>query len=155
MNPFLASTTAFGVFATLGPLVRWASWLLSSAFRSLHEFLHAFIADLIFLLWPAGLVAVMEVTPGRIVAAAYAIGANVLFFIAIGLLAAAMARRRAALFALYLVMSVLVCFLALWGAGFSLAFLNEYALMAALLLYATPFLVVHRLAAHRRRFGPR
>ena len=40
MNPFLASTTAFGIFATLGPLVRWASWLTSSAYESLNEFLH-------------------------------------------------------------------------------------------------------------------
>ena len=80
----------------------------------------------------------MEVTPGRIVAASYAIGANVVFFIAIGLLAAAAARHRTALFSLYLVMSVLICFLALWGAGFSLAFLNGFALLAALFLYATP-----------------
>jgi hypothetical protein len=155
MNPFLASTTAFGIFATLGPLVRWASWLTSSAYQSLNEFLHGFISDLIFLLWPAGLVAVMEVTPGRIAAASYAIGANIAFFIAIGLLAATAARRRTALFSLYLVMSVLVCFLALWGAGFSLAFLNAFALGSALLLYAAPFLAVHKLSAPRRRFGPR
>ena len=126
---------------------------MSSAYQSLHEFFHGFFSDLIFLLWPAGLVAVMEVTPGRIVAASYAIGANVLLFVAIGLLAAAAARHRTALFSLYLVMSVLVCFLALWGAGFSLAFLNGFALLAALLLYATPFLAVHRLCA-RHRFLP-
>jgi hypothetical protein len=154
MNPFLASTVTFGVFAIVGPLVRWTSWLMSSAYQSLNEFLHAFIADLIFLLWPAGLVAVMEVTPGRIVAAAYAIGANVLFFVAIGLLVAAAARRRAVLFSLYLVMSVLVCFLALWGAGFSLAFLNAFALASALLLYATPFVVVHKLCGRHRIFFP-
>jgi hypothetical protein len=154
MNPFLASTTAFGIFATLGPLVRWASWFTSSTFQSLHEFLHTFVSDLIFLLWPAGLVAAMEVTPGRIVAAAYAIGANVVFFVVVGLLAAAVARHRNVLFSLYLVMSVLVCFLALWGAGFSLAFLNAFALAAALLLYAAPFLAVHRLCGRHRIFFP-
>jgi hypothetical protein len=155
MNPFLASTTAFGIFATLGPLVRWASWLTSSAYQSLNEFLHTFISDLIFLLWPAGLVAAMEVTPGRIVAAAYSVSANVAFFVAIGLVVAAAARNRTMLFSLYLVMSVLICFLALWGAGFSLAFLDALALVFALLLYATPFLAVHKLSAPRRRFGPR
>jgi hypothetical protein len=154
MNPLFASTAAFGIFATLGPMVRWATWLTSSAFESLHELLHAFTSDLIFLLWPAGLVAVMEVTPGRIAAAAYAIGANILFFVVIGLVVAAVARRRTVLFSLYLVMSVLVCFLALWGAGFSLAFLNAFALAAALLLYAAPFLAVHRLCARHRIFFP-
>lgn len=155
MNPFLASASVFGAFATLGPLIRWASWLLSSAYQSLHEFLHGFFSDLIFLLWPAGLVAAMELTTGRLLTAAYAIGANIVFFIAIGLLAATAARRRTVLFSLYLVISVLVCFLALWGADFSLAFLNAFALALALLLYATPFLVVHKLSAPRRRFGPR
>ena len=61
-------------------------------------------------------------------------------------LAAIIARQPGKLLGLYVATCIVVFLLALWSAGFSVAFLNVGALAVAFLLYAVPFLAVLGLA---------
>jgi len=88
----------------------------------------------------------MEVTIGSFGAITLSVGANALFFGIVGALAAVIARQPGKLLGLYVATCIVVFLLALWSAGFSVAFLNVGALAVAFLLYAVPFLAVLGLA---------
>jgi hypothetical protein len=88
----------------------------------------------------------MEVTIGSFAAITLSIGANALFFGMVGALAAVIARQPGKLLGLYVAACIVVFLLALWSAGFSVAFLNVGALVVVFLLYAVPFLAVFGFA---------
>jgi len=88
----------------------------------------------------------MEVTIGSFAAITLSVGANTLFFGIAGALAAVIARQPGKLLGLYLAACIMVFLLALWSAGFSVAFLNVGALAVAFLVYAVPFLSVFGFA---------
>jgi hypothetical protein len=143
----LAITAMLFVAASLvGPVIFWAG-LPNQFDAGTSSSFGTFASDLVFLIWPTQPLAVIEVNTGQFLAASVAVGANVLLFAALGVLAERMARRKFGLHLLYLVTACSVVLLALWGAGFDNAHLNMRALAIALMFYATPFLVMARTLA--------
>ena len=138
------STLVFAAGSLLGPLLRWATWPPSKFMEGPLLPIGDFIYYLVLLLWPAQLLAVMEVSTGRLVAGIVAVGVNILLFGLVGVVAGIFAKRRLALLALYLLTCILVLCFAVWAVG-SLADTNIYSLVVALLLYAIPFWVITRL----------
>ena len=129
-----------------GPLLRWATWPSNPAPQGSGFSFDNLIYDLVLFLWPTQPLAVMEVTIGSFAATSLSVGANALLFGIVGALAAAIARQRGKLLGLYLAACIVVFLLALWSAGFSVAFVNVGALAVVFLLYAVPFLAVLGLA---------
>jgi hypothetical protein len=136
----------FGLMAFVGPFVRWMTWPPSAFEQGTSIALSGFISDLVFLLWPTQALAVIEVNTGPVIAAVVAVGANVMLFAVVGVLAGILVNTRLGLPALYLAVGLLLALFALWGAGFSVAYLNVVALAVAVLLYAVPFALTARFA---------
>ncbi len=145
MRCVLLSVGVFTAAALMGPLIRFAVWPLFRTWQVRAIPLEGFIYDLVLLLWPTGVLGIMEVNIGTALAVAVTIGANVLLFAVLGVAAGIVARRCFALVALYVFVCGLVILFELWGAGFDLAFVNVIALGVALALYAIPFCVVSRV----------
>ena len=95
------------------------------------------------LLWPTQPLAVIKVNTGSVVAGLVAVGANVALFAVVGALAN-LFRGRIGLPMLYLLVVLLAFLYALWGSGFSFAYLNMSALLVALLFYVIPFVLTDR-----------
>lgn len=142
-NTFVA-VVAFGALALLGPLIRFAAWPPSKLEREVPS-LARFVYDTVFLLWPTQPLAVIEANAGRLTAAVVAIGANILLFGVLGLLVAAIAKTPTVLVAFFAFVCAALFLFALWGAGFSFAFVNWLALAIALLVYSIPFWIVARV----------
>ena len=140
MSRTLKSTLVFSAAGLLGPLVRFAAWPPSRAPKSVGNFLY----DFVLLLWPTQPMAVVEVNVGSVAAAALAITANLIVFAILGAAVGMIGGTRTRAMVAYLAVCGLIFLFDLWGAGFSLAYLNVLALVAALLLYAVPFWVVMR-----------
>lgn len=136
----------FSLTAFVGPFVRWMTWPPSAFERGTSTALSSFVSDLVFLLWPTQSLAVIEVNSGSIIVVVVAVGANVLLFAVVGVLAGVLVKTRFGLPALYLAVGLLLALFALWGAGFSVAYLNVGALAVTLLLYAVPFGLTAHLA---------
>jgi hypothetical protein len=146
MRTVVSSIVIFMACGLAGPLLRWATWPPSPTPQGSGFSFDDFIYDLVLLLWPTQPLAVVEVTIGSLAAIGVSVGANIMFFGITGALAATLARQPVKLLALYLVACIVVLAVALWSAGFSVAFLNVSALVVAVLLYAVPFLAVFRFA---------
>lgn len=122
----------FGLVALIGPL-------LGLLMRGVD-----FFYDLVFLLWPAQPLAVIEASIGSFLATSLAIVVNVVIFSVVGLLVGAIVKKTQWLIALYGVVAALILLLALWGSGFSAAHFSWLAFVVALAVYATPFWLVAR-----------
>jgi len=146
MRTVAGSILIFVASGLVGPLLRWATWPPSHAPQGSGFSFDDFIYDLVLFLWPTQPLAVMEVTIGSFAAITLSVGANTLFFGIAGALAAVIARQPGKLLGLYLAACIMVFLLALWSAGFSVAFLNVGALAVAFLVYAVPFLSVFGFA---------
>ena len=142
------STLIFIASAFVGPLIRLATWPPSKFEQGSFLSIGDFVYDLVLLLWPTQPLAVIEVNTGSWVAIVVSVAANILLFGLLGVVAGFSAKQRLGLLALYVVVCALVLLLALWGAGFSFAYLNVVALLVALLLYAVPFWATDRLAGN-------
>lgn len=135
----------FASASLVGPAIRWATWPLTNFDLHASNALNSFVSDVLLLMWPTQPLAVIEENTGSLFAAAIAVGANVLLFSILGVLAGGVARHRIGLILLYALVGLLIVFFALWGAGFSFAYLNVPALAIGLLWYAIPFVVTSRL----------
>lgn len=142
---FAISTALFAATALVGPLIRLLTWPPQRYEQLTSHSSADFIYHLVVLLWPSQLLAAMEINTGRFVAGLVAVGVNVLLFIILGIVAGASIRWRYGLLSLYVFVSALVLLFALWGAGFSLSYLNLYAIATALLIYAAPFIATSRI----------
>ncbi len=141
----LAMTTLlFGLLGFVGPCIRWLTWPPSAFEQRTSTTFSGFVDDLVFLLWPTQSLAVIEVNTGSVMAGLVAVGANAVLFAVIGVLAGLLFKSRIGLLMLYMVAVLLASIFALWGSGFSLAYLNWAALAVALLFYAIPFVVTDR-----------
>jgi hypothetical protein len=105
-----------------------------------------FVRDLVLLLWPTQILALGAAT-FNLTIAALSIGGNLVLFTLLGLVVAAVARRRGAVLLTYVGVGALLLLFALWFAGFSAASVNWIALLVALLIYAIPFWLVMRAPA--------
>lgn len=142
MNGTLRSTIVFAGAGLVGPLFRFAAWPPSQFDVLLPKSVSNFLYDFVLLLWPTQPMAAVEVNIGRTAAAALAVATNLLLFAALGVAVGTLARTRARLITGYAIVCGLIFYFDLWGAGFSFAYLNVFALAVALLLYAVPFWVV-------------
>ena len=142
MRTVAGSILIFMACGLAGPLLRWATWPPSPAPQGSGFSFDDFIYDLVLFLWPTQPLAVMEVTIGSFAAITLSVGANALLFGIVGALAAVIARQPGKLLGLYLAACIVMFLLALWSAGFSVAFLNVGALAVGFLMYAVPFLAV-------------
>jgi hypothetical protein len=102
------------------------------------------VRDVVFLLWPAQPVAVIEITVGRLMATVVAVGVNVAIFAIVGMAAGFWATRRPRLLALLVAILGLLLWLALWGAGFDWSYMSVRALACAFLLQAVLFWAADR-----------
>jgi hypothetical protein len=97
--------------------------------------LHSFFADLIFLLWPAQVLGVVEHSYGKLVALLVSVGANSFLFMLVG--GFGFYASRSAYYVILLgsfVLLGLVLF-AMWGAGFDYRYVSTPALVIAAVIY--------------------
>lgn len=136
----------FAVAALVGPLVRFLTWPPSKFEEATSATVSEFVYHLVILIWPTQPLAVVEASTGPLTAAAVAICGNVLLFSVMGLVVWVGAKRLYWLITSYVAVCGLVLLAAFWGAGFNVAFVNGFAFVVALLIYAIPFWVVARVA---------
>ena len=141
MRHIALSALIFGVAALVGPLLRLVTWPPSQFMGTPEVF--DFLYELILLLWPAQPIAVMEVNTGPVIAAASAVGANVLLFTLVGLIVGALGSRRVALLAIFICVSFAIVWVSVRASG-DLAGINVASLLVALLLYAVLFWGIDR-----------
>lgn len=137
------TTLLFALMGFVGPCIRWLTWPPSAFEQWTSTAFSGFVYDLVLLLWPTQPLAVIEVNTGSVVAGLVAVGANVALFAVVGALAN-LFRGRIGLPMLYLLVVLLAFLYALWGSGFSFAYLNMSALLVALLFYVIPFVLTDR-----------
>ncbi|MFY9905084.1 MAG: hypothetical protein WBD45_14025 [Terriglobales bacterium] len=148
MSRTLKSLLVFTGTGLLGPLVRFAAWPPSTFNTLAPKSVSNFLYDFVLLLWPTQPMAAVEVNIGKAAAAAVAIGANLLLFAILGVAVGTFGKSRTRLISAYVVVCGLIFWFDLWGAGFSFSYLNAFALVLALLLYAIPFWVVSGSVMH-------
>jgi hypothetical protein len=119
----------FSAAGLIGPAIHRSTWPPSEFSRAASESVVAFVSDLVFLLWPAHALAVVESSTGAPVASVLAVVAN--------------ARGYAVAYAL---VAGVIVMLAFWGAGFSTEHLSIAAVSIALVIYAAPFYIASRVA---------
>lgn len=144
----LITGAVFALWALAGPLLRLATWPPSLPKPGGSESGGDFLYDLLLLLWPTQPLAVIEASVGTVMGVVIAVLANVVLFAAIGMLIGTLAKHRSRLIAMYVVVAALLTLLASFAAGFSASQVSFGALIAAILLYAIPFIVTTRLV-HR------
>lgn len=143
----VATTLLFTTTGLVGPGIVWVIWPVSKFAEGASPWLVTFVHDLLILIWPTRMLAVIEVNTGRFLAGAVAVGANMLLFAVLGLLAGGMVQKHRGLSILYLAVVFFLTILALWNAGFSVNYLNFSALAIGLLLYAMPFYMTAHLGS--------
>jgi hypothetical protein len=137
MRKPIHSSLLFCVFALIGPAMRLIIWPILNWEKS--SKITSYIYDLVLLLWPVGLIAVMENVTGTFIAQLLATIANIALFGLIGAIIGFVAKRKSTLLICYVVLCLLILLLELWGAGYSMEFINISALLTAFLVYGLPF----------------
>ena len=140
------STTVFALSALLGPLVRFLTWPSQNPEMAARDSTSTFVYNLVVLIWPTQPLAVMEATIGTFAAVVLSVVANIALFAIVGLAVGIIAERWFLLLASYVFVCGLALALALWGAGFNIAYLESLAIAVALTIYAIPFWLVYRTA---------
>jgi hypothetical protein len=115
----------FTAAALAGPLVAWTSLAMTNSAP------HAFFYDLALLLWPTQVLAIMEVSIGRLFATVLAVVANVGVFLAIGAVQCRVRKSRPALIALSALVIAGIISVAAWSSGYSLQHFNFLAALVA------------------------
>jgi hypothetical protein len=125
-----------------GPLLRWIVPIgpTSSSVSN-------FVYNLVLLLWPAQLLAVIEVNTGRLVAVIISVGTNLALFAVVGVATGICARKPLVLISIYLGVCGGVGALAVWAFGLPFTCADTTALACSLVLYAIPFIIVFRRAS--------
>ncbi|PKN19502.1 MAG: hypothetical protein CVU71_08340 [Deltaproteobacteria bacterium HGW-Deltaproteobacteria-6] len=151
MNKFLQIVAVFCLAGLAGPLLRLVTWPTVSMVET-SPAIYGFFYTLVLLLWPAQLLAVMEVSIGTGAALALAVGANLLLFSTFGLIAGLVSRWRSLVFIVYVFVCSLVSLFEWWGAGYNFAYFHWVSFVVALLVYSVPFcgvvLIANRKSAH-------
>jgi hypothetical protein len=127
-----------------GPILRWATWPPTSTSSGSSS--ADFVYELVLLLWPTQPLAVLEAVIGSFAAITLSVGANMLVFGSVGLLASAISQHKSRLISLYVVICLGLALFAFWVAGYSAEFVHLGALVTALVLYALPFMAAAALA---------
>ena len=134
----LPSIVAFSLFAFAGPVIRA---VFPPAFPPGNS--KQLITDLVLLVWPTSFLGIERPVDSQtqLTLTIY----NVVFFAALGLLLAVIAKRPRAVLITYIATCLLLTAVEAWASGYTLAYFSWSALGAALFLYALPFCVVARM----------
>ena len=138
-NNNIKTLSIFTAASLVGPLLVLCLWPLSRFNQAFPE-LENFVYDLIFLLWPAQPLAVIESNSGTFVAATVAVVANILMFAVPALLKRIILQRWWQL-TVYSLTCGFILLLAFWASGFNYRFINGLALLSALVFYTALFLI--------------
>lgn len=144
MHGRLRSALTFAGMGLVGPLIRLATWPPSRFEAIVPSWVSKFVYDLVLLLWPTQPLAAIEANVGWVAAASLTVCANVAFFAMLGAVVGRSGKTRGRRIGIYFALCAIICSFELWVAGFSWAYLNGWALMVALFLYAIPFWVMKR-----------
>jgi hypothetical protein len=142
MQKMLISTAIFSAAGLLGPIIRFGMSLYQKYDSEVSISIYNFIYSLVIYTWPAQPFAIMDINIGWFPAYLIATGLNVILFGFLGLIVALFANSKTHIISVYVFICGLVFIFAFWGAGFSIFYVNWYAFIMALLLYAIPFYVV-------------
>ena len=135
----------YSVGALLGPLLRLATWPPMSNTRE------SLIYDVVLLLWPTQMFAVVENYMGKTGAILVAISMNVVLFVFVGLIMVVAARKKSYFMATGSTVIIGIVILGLWGAGFDYSSLNGYALLLAIAFYGLLLYSTSNILLLRRR----
>lgn len=125
---------AFGLTGLCGPVLA----LTVLQWSTPGEGLYFYFYNLIALIWPTWLLAMMDSAWGRLVAGIVSIGSNVLLFSLLGCVATLLARYNFGLLAAFLLIVLLAAAL-----GMRLD-LNLFSIATAMLIHGAPFLITAR-----------
>jgi hypothetical protein len=132
-----AAWKVFGAFllsGCMGPLIRLAFWWTSPYWAGA-----PFVDDLVWLLWPTNMLAVIEASIGTPLAVSIAIGSNLILYGIVGLIVACIGRWT---FLLLICWVACLGALAGWawiGSGEALTHLDWRALLVGAVLCSVPF----------------
>lgn len=136
----------FLIGGMVGPLLRWTTWPPGPVGTTVSDLTY----DLVMMLWPTQPLAVVEANTGLPMAVAISVGANLVLFGVVGLIAGLLARRPRWLIALYACVSLMLILLASWSTGGDFSITNLIALVIALGLYAGLFIASFRSSRFAR-----
>ena len=142
----LLSTAAFSLFAFAGPVIRAVFPPGFPPGNSKQR-----ITDLVLLVWPISYLEVAR--PVNSQTELTFIICNVLFFAALGLLLAVIARRPRVVLIAYIATCSLLAAIEAWASGYALTYFSWSALGVALFLYAFPFWVLRQTSEGKRHGG--
>lgn len=131
-------SAVFAAAGLIGPIIRWMAWPPSAIERH-SPWLGQLITDLTSLLWPTQALAVVEANVGSHVAAVLAAAANVAVFALAGAGISLLVRSARGLAVAYLVVALIVVFVAVASLGRTYTAASITSLGIALLVYAVPF----------------
>jgi len=134
----LLSIAAFSLFAFTGPIIRAVFPPAFPPGSSKQQ-----ITDLVLLVWPTSF---LELTrPANSQTHLTLMIYNLIFFAALGLLLALLARRPRVVLLAYIATCLLLAAVEAWASGYTLAYFSWSALGVALFLYALPFSALGRM----------
>lgn len=137
----------------VGPLLRGITWPLLTSSSEFGRASEDLIYDLVLLLWPAQILAVMEASIGKLGGLLVAVGGNLLLFAIFGAFFMILARRTPGILVASGSLLLCVVLFALWGADFDYSFLNGWALVIALAYYCALLFLAARLTQKGRKSG--
>jgi hypothetical protein len=140
-RPLAVTTCIFAVAGLIGPFVRIATWPPSQFSEKWPQYVSAFVNDLLFLVWPTQMLAVIESSTEFYKAAAVAITSNIVLFVCAGWLFYWCCRSTFRLSVMLTVLLVALTLWGMWGAGFDISQLNWVALTVAASVWSLPFLL--------------
>jgi hypothetical protein len=134
----LPSIVAFSLLAFAGPVIRVVFPPAFPPGNSKQQ-----ITDLVLLVWPTSFLGMERPVNSQtqLTLTIY----NVVFFAALGLFLAVIARRPRVVLIAYIATCLLLTAVEAWASGYTLAYFSWSALGVALFLYALPFCVVARM----------
>jgi hypothetical protein len=150
MKKILISMFIFCSAGLFGPAIRIMTSLYQKFDNEISMSVYRFIYGLVIYTWPTQQFAVIDVNVGWFLATVLAIGLNILLFGFLGLIVALCANSKTRMIGIYIFVCILVFIFAFWGAGFSIFYLNWFAFIMTLFLYAIPFYLFWRLVKIRK-----
>ena len=139
MRETLIAIILFGTTGLFGPTIRLITSIFMKYDSEVSISITRFVYSLVFYVWPAQPFAVIEHKVGCFSAISVSVGLNILLFGCLGLIVGLYAKNSTRIKLIYIFICILIFIFAFWSAGFSFFYINWFALIVALFLYAVPF----------------
>jgi hypothetical protein len=131
-SSFQFTLIAFMLAALVGPVLSFFSITAKlDSNQQIGALAVSTIYDLILLIWPGQVLAIMEASLGQFLATSIAVTANLLLFISLGLVRYRFRKSPKLSVLLWLLISALVGIIAAWSSGFDINYFNILSLALA------------------------